>query len=358
MKRGLIEWDRGELPPAALEARQGRCRSLLAQRGLDGLVLYTDVWRSGQACYLVNFIPYWNLAVLLLPREGEPILVTGLSNRVYPWIRETSALATIVSGNPVGAEAAAQVRRLEWKRVGIGERDRIPRGLLVQLAEGLPDCELTDATELLDALRDATDAADAALYRKARALADEGWAEVAPALLGKSGWRAAGMLEGSLRRRGATDVVVLLAPGGDGRWPAYPTAETLTASGVVVLSVEYKGHWVEVGQPMAGPEGHGARAFRAAFAHLAASLRPAADVEALRREAARRAALSDVTLLLSAGHRSFPFTPVASLAGLPRGTAVALHLTGLDARGVRRWWAETLRFDGAGLTPLRPEAQP
>jgi hypothetical protein len=358
MKRGLIEWDRAELHPETLEARRSHCRALLAERGLDGLILYTDVWRSGQACYLINFIPYWNLGLLLVPREGELILVTGLSPGSFSWIRETAAISTVVTGNPVGVEAGIQVNKLGWKRVGMGEREHTPHGILSDLTASLPGCELVDATKLLDALRDGFDLARRGLYRRAREIAGAVLAEAAHALPGKSGWEAAGLLEGALRRRGATDVEILIAAGSNARWPTHPAAETLTGHALVMLSVEYKGHWVQVGRPLIREPAEAEIYLRTAYAHLVASLRPFTPFEAAREDAQRQFPLEDLSLLAWAGHRSFPFTAVASLAGLPGGTAVSLHLTGLDGSGTRWWWGDSFWYDGSALEPLIPEGRP
>jgi Xaa-Pro aminopeptidase len=340
MKRGLIEWDREELAPAALEERQARCRGLLEEHRLDGLLLYTDVWRSGQVRYLTNFVPYWNQGVLLFPRAGEPSLVVGLSARVYPWIKENSTLGTIVSGAPLGAEVSAQVKRLGWKRVGLGERENCSHGLLNQLSAGLADCELVDATSLLNALRNHADRSELALFSRAHKIADESFAESAPVLVGKSGWQAAALLERSIRRRGAADTVILLSPGGSYP-PGYPTDEIMTASGFVVLSVEYKGHWAEIGRPFAieSPQG---RVLRDAYTRWVQTLRVDGPLKAP----------ADFTLTASAAHRSFPFTPVDSLADLPQGSVIALHLSGVDRSGNRTWWGDTLVIDGDRVRPL------
>jgi len=352
MKRGLIEWDRQELPPDVLAGRQARCRNLMAARGLDGLLVYTDVWRSGQVRYLTNFIPYWNQGVLLFPREGEPVLAAGLSARVYPWIRETSTVTTIVSGPSLGQEVATQVKKLSWRHVGVGERDTMPHGILNALAEGLPDCELVDATDVLDGLRSEVDDAGLALYRKATEIATQGFAEVSADLPGKTGWQAASLLERALRRRAATDTVILLAPHAQD-WPAYPGDKTMTSGGVALVAVEYKGHWVEIGRPLA----NGNPAVRAEYARAVEMLRPAASLQSLRNEIGRGGSLRDPTLIVSATHRSFPFTQLDSLAGLPRGTVIALHLSGTDQKGARWWWGDPLLVEEGRARPLLPERE-
>jgi hypothetical protein len=95
MKRGWITWDKTELPPSAFDARLAIVRKHLAENDLPALVVYTDVWRSNQGRYLANFMPYWNRALLVIPRDSAPILLCGLSPRVYPWIRSVTILEDI-----------------------------------------------------------------------------------------------------------------------------------------------------------------------------------------------------------------------------------------------------------------------
>ena len=50
-------------------------------------------------------MPYWSEAMLVLPRDGEPVLVVALSKRVQTWIEATSRVAEVVSAPRIGVEA-------------------------------------------------------------------------------------------------------------------------------------------------------------------------------------------------------------------------------------------------------------
>jgi hypothetical protein len=52
MKRGLITWDKTEIPPAVFENRLQRVRSRLTERNLQAAVVYSELWRSNSARYL------------------------------------------------------------------------------------------------------------------------------------------------------------------------------------------------------------------------------------------------------------------------------------------------------------------
>ena len=93
MKRGLVTLD--------ASGRADRLRAFQRHLGVDGLAaaaIYGDVHRSGDLTYLTNLCLYWNEGVLVVPADGEPVLLTKLSARVQPWMRETSTLRDVRSG--------------------------------------------------------------------------------------------------------------------------------------------------------------------------------------------------------------------------------------------------------------------
>ena len=57
MKRGLITWDKSEIPPEVFQRRIDLVRGVLKQRELSALVVYSDLWRSNQARFFSNFMP-------------------------------------------------------------------------------------------------------------------------------------------------------------------------------------------------------------------------------------------------------------------------------------------------------------
>src|SRR5437899_11279051 len=115
MRRGLMGWDEAELPKSALAARLARLRAAMALDGLDALLLYTNIVRPSAVCWLTGFTPYWIESLLLVPRDGAPMLASALSKRVADWIRATSQIEDIVNtpkpGAAIGARLAAATAR-------------------------------------------------------------------------------------------------------------------------------------------------------------------------------------------------------------------------------------------------------
>jgi hypothetical protein len=233
MKRGWITWDKTELPPSAFESRLARVRQHLAAEDLPALVVYTDVWRSNQGRYLANFMPYWNRALLVIPREGSPTLLCGLSPRVYPWIRSVTILEDIRPNMNV----AKMCDENGWTKVGVLDQPQLPYDLSVPNGVDVP----------WSAIHPEPDEAELSMYRRAAKMAREILAEESPSGLDHE---FVGRLERRFRRAGAEDLVVLVTNGDTPPQP--PKGLTLGATSSISVAMEYRGHWVKIALPMMG----------------------------------------------------------------------------------------------------------
>src|SRR3954470_14517856 len=121
MRRGLMGWDEAELPRSALEARLKLLQDAMAREGFDALLLYTNLVRPSAVCWLTGFTPYWIESLLLVPRDGAPILATALSKRVSDWIRATSRVEEIVNTPKPGTAIGQRIEASGAKRIGVLE---------------------------------------------------------------------------------------------------------------------------------------------------------------------------------------------------------------------------------------------
>jgi hypothetical protein len=213
MKRGLITWDKTELPPAVFEQRLARVREELAPRDLPALVVYTDVWRSNQGRYLANFMPYWNRALLVIPRDSAPILLCGLSPRVYPWIKSV----TIIEDIRPTLNIAKLREDNDWTRIGALDLPMFPCDLAIPDAVNIP----------WSAIHPEPDEAEHAMYRHAAKMARE----TLDAELRSGDRDIISRLELKYRRAGAEDLVIR------------------THNGSISVAMEYRGHWVKIARP-------------------------------------------------------------------------------------------------------------
>jgi hypothetical protein len=237
MKRGLIAWDQAELPRAAFEARLAGVQRVLVDRDLPALVVHTDVAKSNQGRFFSNVILYWNRALLVIPREGAPILLCGLSPRVYPWIRSVTILEEIRPA-PNLAQALLQLcAERNWNRVGALDFPQFPYDLYEQLcatAIDLPSAEILHRPDMWEL----------AMYKTAIGMARRILEDALPDAPGLTDFQFTGHLEREFRRAGAEDVVILLT---NGQTPPLPAnGARLEAASSVAVALEYRGHWVKL----------------------------------------------------------------------------------------------------------------
>lgn len=223
MKRGLIAWDKAALPPAVFDARLGRARQALAERDLPALLVYSDVWRSNQARFLTNFMPYWNRSLVVIPRDSPPVLLCALSPRVYPWIKSVTIFEEIRPASKLMATLDQLCAERGWSKLGVLDLPKLP----LEIVSGLRDSEVIDVPSA--GITDPDDA-EFVMRRKALTLAR-----------GIESTDSAGELERKLRKAGAEDLVLRILPAEDGAYS-------------ISLALEYCGHWVKVTRAYGTPQ--------------------------------------------------------------------------------------------------------
>ena len=277
MKRGLIAWDKTELPAAAFESRLATVRKALAERDLPAMVVFTDVWRSNQGRHFSNFMPYWNRALIVLPREGAPVLLCALSPRVYPWIRSVTILDEIRASGNLTQKLLEMCAEKSWKRIGMLDLDRFPNDLYAPMQAGGIEAVNVPASAAWPSL----DEWELSMHRRAAQLARQVLTEQLSKADGAGEHDFTGRLEREFRRAGAEDLVILLT---DGQTPPRPpNSAKFGPDSSVVVALEYRGHWIKLSRPH--PSSSAAALLQARFGstvkNLGAELNAAAYVETL-----------------------------------------------------------------------------
>jgi Xaa-Pro aminopeptidase len=278
MRRGLISRSKLELPDAVLDARIVRVRAAMGEAGLDALLLYTNNTRTAGVSWLTGFVPYWSEALLVVPRDREPVLVAALSYRVKSWIERTSRVAEVVHGPRIGFEAASMIAALKADAaLGVVDFDGLAAGIADDLRRGGPRLSLRDATPLFAPLRAEADPAEIALAMKATAIAQRALAEVPGR--GASLGEIIAAVEAQARMDGAEEVYIAAAPdlGRDRRLTRIEGEAALGESFALRATVAYMGTWIRLTRTFshdgaAVPQAEAAARLAAAVAKL-----PSAD---------------------------------------------------------------------------------
>jgi hypothetical protein len=203
---------------------------------LPALVVYSDLGKSNYARFYSNFMPYFNRALLVIPCDGNPFLLCGLSPRVYPWIQSVTILDEIIASPNLAAKLLEICAQRSWRRLGFLD----PGGLPYDLHRAI-----TAAIEI-EAIPHEGDDYERAMHRRARQMAWEGLNSELPSGVGIPDYEFLGGLERKLRRAGAEDLVILLTNGET--VPAPARGQTLRESFSATVALEYRGHWAKIGR--------------------------------------------------------------------------------------------------------------
>ncbi len=319
MRRGLLAWNRDEVPAAVLDARLARLRAAMARDGIDALVIYTSFPRPAAVSFLTHFVPYWSQAALVVPPDGPTALVSALSKRVSGWVHETAHIGEIVSTGNIGDGAAKLISARGAKRVGVVELAKLPGGIGRPLAAGLEGTALVDASALFAAIRHPADATEIALSRRAAAIARDAMdgalaeeSETADALIAA--------IEGAARLAACEEIIVNVAPdlALDARLARIEGDAALGERFAVRASVAYKGAWVRLTRTIDRAGGDGARRQADAALALVAPRAGAASAAAAAQNGVRLVAATAETQIGSA--------PLSVVGTLPAGAVATVTL--------------------------------
>jgi hypothetical protein len=174
MKRGLVLFDPNETPPEEYRSRLGRLQERLRADGLACGFIYGDVASSGDICYLTNLTIYWNQGVLAVPDQGEPVFLTKLSTRVYPWMRSSSVVNDIRSNPDLGRAIVQFCReRLAGRaspKVALIDEAWWPESIVANVRAALPEVGFSNIEGLVRDQRAQPSQSELALLGRARSI--------------------------------------------------------------------------------------------------------------------------------------------------------------------------------------------
>src|SRR5215813_5855194 len=158
------------MPPDVFERRVNRVRSVLADRNLSALLVYSELWRSNQARFFSNYMPYFNRALLVIPRDLAPTLLCGLSPRVYGWIRSVTTIEDVRPAGNFTKPLFEIAGERKWTRAGVLDLEQFPYDIYKALHGGPLGLVNVESAAVFSPAEDEN---ELAMRRKAAALATQ-----------------------------------------------------------------------------------------------------------------------------------------------------------------------------------------
>jgi Xaa-Pro aminopeptidase len=151
----------GYLPKEERDARLNKVRDIMQAHSLDLILVYYDEFNIGNGWYLTGWCPQFESGAVLVPREGEPLILGGPESE--PFAKLDSAVtetrnfpvfmvpeeeypnATITDFTALFKELKSRLDQV--KRVGLVGGGRMPADVHAQIVAGFTGVELVDMTE-------------------------------------------------------------------------------------------------------------------------------------------------------------------------------------------------------------------
>ena len=159
-----------------LENRVKLLRQHIKKRNLNGIIVYSDEYRSGYCTYFTGYKPINVIEespqTLIIMENEDPILVIGRLN--YYSAKETVWIKNILQHHKFEGEISTMLSKFNKKnqKIGIAGEHLMPFYLRDLLTKAMPDIEFPIVTEILDDMRKIKSPKEIELMEKAANIND------------------------------------------------------------------------------------------------------------------------------------------------------------------------------------------
>ena len=207
------------LPVSEYERRIRRLQGELKAAELDVFVGYSSECESATSRFLTGFWPFFDFSSVVVPAEGEAVLVTGGPEsfafaqefskaariRINPLLVETSAPEWVpeVSGESFAAILPAACGGTP-RRIGVGNWNIFPQALFEDLRQAAPKAEYVPADDLILRVQAIKDPVEIPYIVEAYRITEEAMrAALAQARPGRREWELEAVARSTMLQMGA-----------------------------------------------------------------------------------------------------------------------------------------------------------
>jgi Xaa-Pro dipeptidase len=241
------------------EDRLEKIRSAMRQENLDGLLVYS--WKRGQVRYISGYHPNYvaNVAVVVIPVSAPPAMWIRFGFDLERAQRQSWMEDIFSSGNmnSLALDTAAAIRdRISSNgRIGLvtgdGMMEEMPRTFFHTIKNELPDTNFTEAEHILQEVREIKSKTEFEALRHSAVVSDLGFQAALESLEpGCTEFDLVGTLEGTIRKQGCGEHLVVISSKGISDLIRPPQDRTLQAGDNVIIeaAVENNGYWAQTAQ--------------------------------------------------------------------------------------------------------------
>ena len=152
-------------------------RKEIKSRNLNGIIIYSDEYRSGYCTYFTGYKPINVIEespqTLIIMENEDPILVIGRLN--YYSARETVWIKNILQHHKFDTEISSMLKKFNKKgtKIGIAGEHLMPFYLRDLFTKAMPDVNFPIVTEILDDMRKIKSPQEIFLMEKAAEINDK-----------------------------------------------------------------------------------------------------------------------------------------------------------------------------------------
>ncbi|OHB77574.1 MAG: hypothetical protein A2W31_01570 [Planctomycetes bacterium RBG_16_64_10] len=207
------------IPDSDFGQRILRLQEELDRADLDVLVTYSSESEPGSSRYLADFWPFFDFAGVVVPRQGEPVLVTGgpesyefasqfsrIKNiRIHPSFVESSAPDWVPAVRYERfASILSDVCPQPPRRIGVADWNIFPQPIFQDLQEAARGAAIVPADDVLLRVRAIKSAYEIAAIRQAYWITEQAMIDVLNTVAeGHSEWEIEARAHATMRRLGA-----------------------------------------------------------------------------------------------------------------------------------------------------------